>query len=47
MQMGPHQVYKLLHIKGNHKENERQPMDWKKVFANDVNVTDKGLTSKI
>ena len=21
-------------------------MDWKKLFANDVNVTDKGLTSK-
>ena len=22
-------------------------MDWEKIFANDVNVTDKGLTSKI
>ena len=21
-QMGPHQAYKLLHSKGNHKENE-------------------------
>ena len=25
---------------------KRQPMDWKKLFANDVNVTDKGLTSQ-
>ena len=29
------------------KKMKRQPMDWEKIFANDVNVTDKGLTSKI
>ena len=33
--------------KENIKKMKRQPMDWEKIFANDVNVTDKGLTSKI
>ena len=41
--MGPNQTYKLLHSKGNHKQNKRQ--DWEKIFANDVK--DKGLISKI
>ena len=34
-----------LHSKGNHKQNEKQPTDWEKIFANDV--TDKGLVSRI
>ena len=38
--MRPNQTYKLLHSKGNHKNNEkqeqnwRQPTKWKKIFAN-------------
>ena len=36
--------YKLLHSKGNHKQNKRQPMDWVKILANDA--TNKGLISK-
>ena len=43
--MGPNQTQKLLHSKGNHKQNERQPTEWEKIFAN--NATDKGLISKI
>ena len=39
------QTYKLLCNKGIHKQNERQPMEWEKIFAN--NVTGKGLISKI
>ena len=36
--MGHNQIYNLNKMK-------RQPMDWEKIFANDV--TDKGLISKI
>ena len=43
--MGPNQTYKLLYSKGKHKQNERQPTDWEKIFANDA--TDKGFISKI
>ena len=43
-QNGPKQTYKLLCSKGKHK-HERQPMEWEKIFVNDV--TDKGLISKI
>ena len=43
--MGPNQTYKLLYNKRNHKQNERQPMDWETLFANDV--INKGLISKI
>ena len=43
--MGPNQTYKLLHSKGNHKQSERQPMDWEKILANVA--TDKDLISKI
>ena len=39
------QMYRLLHSKGNHKQNERQTTDWEKIFAN--NSTEKGLISKI
>ena len=35
----------LLHSKGNHKQDERQPSEWEKIFANEA--TDKGLISKI
>ena len=44
-QMGPNQTYKLLHSKGNHKQNERQPTEWEKIYAN--KATNKGLISKI
>ena len=48
--MGPNQIYKLLHGKGNHlkkrkKEKKRKPMEWEKIVANDA--TDTGLISKI
>ena len=33
--MGPNQNYKLFHSK-NHKQNERQPTGWKKIFANNA-----------
>ena len=39
--MGSSQTYKLLHRKGNQKQNEKT----EKILANDV--TDKGLISKI
>ena len=44
-QMGPNQIYKVLHSKGNHKHNEETTYSWEKIFANDV--TNKGLISKI
>ena len=34
-----------MHGKGSNKQNEGQPTDWEKIFANDV--TNKGLVSKI
>ena len=43
--MGPNQMHKLLHSKGNHNKMKRQPMEWEKIFTNDA--TDKGLISKI
>ena len=43
-QMGPNQIYKLLHSKTMNKV-KRQPTDWEKVFANDT--TKKCLISKI
>ena len=43
--MGPNETEKLLHSKGNHRQNGRQPTDWEKIFANDV--TYKELISKI
>ena len=44
-QMGPNQIYKVSHSKGNHKHNEETTYSWEKIFANDV--TNKGLISKI
>ena len=34
-----------MHRKGNHKQNEKQPTEWEKIFANQA--TNKGLISKI
>ena len=34
-----------MHSKGNLKQNEIQPTDWEKIFANEV--TDKGLISNL
>ena len=34
-----------MHSKGNHKQEERQPAEWEKIFANEA--MDKGLISKI
>ena len=36
---------KILHSKGNHKQDKKQPSEWEKIFANEA--TDKGLISKI
>ena len=33
-----------MHSKGNHKQDEREPSEWEKTFANEA--TDKGLISK-
>jgi len=35
----------MLNSKGNHKQNERQPSKWEKIFANEA--TNEGLISKI
>ena len=36
---------KSLHSKGSHKQNEKTPTKWEKIFAN--RATGKGLISKI
>ena len=33
-----------MHSKGNHKQDEKTPSEWEKIFANEA--TDKGLISK-
>ena len=43
--MGPNQTDKLLHSKGNQKENKRHLTEWEKIVSNDA--ADKGLISKI
>ena len=43
--MGVHQTKKLLQGKGNHQQNEKQPTNWEKIFAN--HIPNKGLISKI
>ena len=40
-----HQTKKLPCRKGNHQQNERQPMEWEKTFAN--HTMHKGLISKM
>ena len=44
-QMGLHQTKELLHIKGNHQQNEKKNTEWEKMFAKDVSK--KGLISKL
>ena len=43
--MGPNQMYKLLHSKENHKQNEKTIQQMGEIFAN--NVVKKGLISEI
>ena len=33
-QMGPNETSNLLHSKGNHKQDEKTPSEWEKIFAN-------------
>ena len=42
--MGLHQTKKVLHSKGHHQQNKRQPTEWENIFTN---TSDKGLISKI
>ena len=43
--MGPNEIDKLLHTKGNRKKKKRQHMEYVKLVSNDAN--DKGLISEI
>ena len=43
--MEPDETSKLLHSKGNYKQDEKQPSEWEKIFAN--HISDKGLISKM
>ena len=43
--LGPHQDKKLLTVKKTADKTKRQPMEWEKIFANDI--SDKALVSKI
>ena len=43
--MGPQQTDKLLHSKGNQKENKKTTYRMEKIVSNDA--TDKGLISRI
>ena len=43
--MGPNQTDKLLHSKGNQKEDKRQLTEWEKIVSNDA--VDMGLISRI
>ena len=43
--MRPNETLKLLHSKGNRKQDEKTTLRMEKVFAN--KATDKGLISKI
>ena len=40
-QMGPNQNHKILHNKGNHRQNAKTIYSWEKISGNDT--TDKGL----
>ena len=47
-QMGLHQTKEILHITGNHQQNEKKKQkhtEWEKMFAKDVSK--KGLISKL
>ena len=43
--MGPNETEKLLHSKGNNKQEKRQTSEWEKILLDEA--TDKGLISKI
>ena len=43
--MGSNQTKKFLPSDRNHQQNEKQPTEWEKIYANDM--SDKGLISKI
>ena len=43
--MGPNQNHKILHNKGNHKQNAKTIYSWEKISRNDT--TNKGLIFKI
>ncbi len=43
--MGPNETSKLLHSKGNHKQDQKTTLRMGEIFANEA--TDKGLISKI
>ena len=40
-----HQTKNLSYNEGNYQQNERQPTEWEKIFANNISV--KRLISKI
>ena len=43
--MRPNKIQKLLHSKGNYKQDKDNPQNGRKIIANEA--TDKGLISKI
>ena len=40
-----HKLKLLLHSKGKHQQSERQPTEYKKIFAN--HISNKGLIFKV
>ena len=46
-QIGPNQTYKLLHSKGNHKQNEKTTYRMgETIFAHDKRLTSKKMTKQ-
>ena len=41
--MRPNQIYKLVHGKGNDKQNKK-PTEWEKIFVNDKDFISKQFT---
>ena len=44
-QMELYQTGKFSHSKGNNQQNEKTPIEWENIFANDT--SDKGLIFKV
>ena len=44
-QIGFHQNWKLLNIKGHHQQSKKQPTEWEKIIVN--HTEDVGLVSRI